>query len=111
MVSAYGGIRWDTGLSRLIQYEHTQSELGATAGISSKDILKNSPIYNIDKINTPLLIMHNDKDGHVAGIRVLSFLKFRRLSKPSWLLNCNDARHWPLKMKNERILYQNATVL
>ena len=25
MISAYGGIRWDTGLSRQFQYEHTQS--------------------------------------------------------------------------------------
>ena len=30
MISAYGGIRWDSGLSRQFQYEHTQSRIGAT---------------------------------------------------------------------------------
>ena len=27
--------------------------------------IENSPIFFVDKINTPLLIMHNDADGHV----------------------------------------------
>ena len=30
MFSAYGGIRWGSGLARSFQYEHTQSRLGAT---------------------------------------------------------------------------------
>ena len=30
MISAFGGIRWDTGLSRQFQYEHTQSRIGGT---------------------------------------------------------------------------------
>lgn len=28
MISAYGGIRWGSGMSRMFQYEHTQSRLG-----------------------------------------------------------------------------------
>ena len=30
MISAYGGIRWGSGMSRQFQYEKTQSRLGAT---------------------------------------------------------------------------------
>ena len=30
MTSAYGGIRWGTGRSRMFQYEKTQSRLGVT---------------------------------------------------------------------------------
>ena len=103
MVSAYGGIRWDTGLSRQFQYEHTQSRLGGNPWEYPQRYFENSPIYNIDKINTPLLIMHNDKDGHVPWYQGIEFfMSLRRLSKPSWLLNYNDARHWPLKMKNRK---------
>ena len=29
MISAYGGIRWGSGMSRMFQYEHTQSRLGS----------------------------------------------------------------------------------
>jgi dipeptidyl aminopeptidase/acylaminoacyl peptidase len=32
MTSAYGGIRWESGLSRAFQYEHTQAVLEALCG-------------------------------------------------------------------------------
>ena len=103
MTSAYGGIRWDTGLSRQFQYEHTQSRIGGTPWQYPQRYIENSPIYNIDKINTPLLIMHNDADGHVPWYQGIEFfVSLRRLSKPSWLLNYNGARHWPLKMQNRK---------
>jgi dipeptidyl aminopeptidase/acylaminoacyl peptidase len=103
MISAFGGIRWDTGLSRQFQYEHTQSRIGGTPWEYPQRYFENSPIYNIDKINTPLLIMHNDADGHVPWYQGIEFfVSLRRLGKPSWMLNYNGARHWPLKMKNRK---------
>ncbi|RPG04520.1 MAG: S9 family peptidase [Pelagibacteraceae bacterium TMED267] len=103
MISAFGGIRWDTGLSRQFQYEHTQSRIGGTPWEYPQRYFENSPIYNIDKINTPLLIMHNDADGHVPWYQGIEFfVSLRRLGKPSWLLNYNGARHWPLKMQNRK---------
>lgn len=101
MISAYGGIRWWTGLSRQFQYEHTQSRIGGTPWEYSQRYIENSPIFNIDKINTPLLIMHNDADGHVPWYQGIEFfVSLRRLGKPSWFLNYNDEPHWPLKMQN-----------
>ncbi len=103
MISAFGGIRWDSGLSRQFQYEHTQSRIGGTPWEYPQRYVENSPIYNIDKINTPLLIMHNDADGHVPWYQGIEFfVSLRRLGKPSWLLNYNGARHWPLKMQNRK---------
>lgn len=103
MISAFGGIRWDTGLSRQFQYEHTQSRIGGSPWEYPQRYYDNSPIYNIDKINTPLLIMHNDADGHVPWYQGIEFfVSLRRLGKPSWLLNYNGARHWPLKMQNRK---------
>lgn len=101
MISAYGGIRWWTGLSRQFQYEHTQSRIGGTPWEYPQRFIENSPIFNIDKINTPLLIMHNDADGHVPWYQGIEFfVSLRRLGKPSWFLNYNDEPHWPLKMQN-----------
>ncbi|MDT0551956.1 alpha/beta hydrolase family protein [Urechidicola vernalis] len=103
MISAYGGIRWWTGLSRQFQYEHTQSRLGATLWEKPELYIENSPIFNIDKINTPLLIMHNDADGHVPWYQGIEFfVALRRLGKPSWFLNYNEEPHWPLKMQNRK---------
>lgn len=103
MISAFGGIRWDSGLSRQFQYEHTQSRIGGTPWEYPQRYVENSPIYNMDKVNTPLLIMHNDKDGHVPWYQGIEyFTALRRLGKPSWLLNYNGARHWPLKIQNRK---------
>ncbi len=103
MISAYGGIRWWTGLSRQFQYEHTQSRIGGTPWEYPMRYIENSPIFAIDKINTPLLIMHNDEDGHVPWYQGIEFFTaLRRLGKPSWLLNYNGEPHWPLKMQNRK---------
>ncbi len=103
MISAYGGIRWWTGLSRQFQYEHTQSRIGGTPWEYPTRYIENSPIFNIDKINTPLLIMHNDADGHVPWYQGIEFFTaLRRLGKPSWFLNYNGEPHWPLKMQNRK---------
>ena len=101
MISAYGGIRWGSGMSRMFQYERTQSRLGATLWENPDRYLKNSPIFNVDKINTPVLILHNDKDGAVPWYQGIEFfVALRRLNKPTWLLNYNDEPHWPVKKAN-----------
>jgi len=103
MISAYGGIRWWTGLSRQFQYEHTQSRIGGTPWEYPARYVENSPIFNIDKINTPLLVMHNDADGHVPWYQGIEFfVSLRRLGKPSWFLNYNGEPHWPLKRQNRK---------
>jgi dipeptidyl aminopeptidase/acylaminoacyl peptidase len=102
MISAYGGIRWWTGLSRMFQYEHTQSRIGGTLWEYPIRFIENSPIFFVDKINTPLLIMHNDTDGHVPWYQGIElFVALRRLAKPSWMLNYPGEPHWPLKRQNQ----------
>ena len=103
MISAYGGIRWWTGLSRQFQYEHTQSRIGGSPWEYPSRFIENSPIFFLDKVNTPLLIMHNDADGHVPWYQGIEFfVSLRRLGKPSWFLNYNDEPHWPLKLQNRK---------
>ena len=101
MISAYGGIRWWTGLSRMFQYEHTQSRIGGTLWQYPLRYIENSPIFFVDKINTPLLLMHNDADGHVPWYQGIElFVAMRRLGKPSWMLNYQGEPHWPVKLQN-----------
>jgi dipeptidyl aminopeptidase/acylaminoacyl peptidase len=103
MTSAYGGIRRQTGLVRQFQYERTQSRLGGSLWDMPLRYLENSPLFWVDKIETPLLIMHNDADGHVPweqGIEL--FVALRRLGKPAWMINYNDEPHWPTSFANRR---------
>lgn len=99
MFSAYGGIRWGSGMNRSFQYEHTQSRIGKSIWEAPLRYLENSPLFTLDKVQTPILIMHNDDDGAVPWYQGIEFfIGLRRLGKPSWLLNYNEADHWPLKL-------------
>ena len=101
MFSAYGGIRWGSGMARSFQYEHTQSRLGATPWSSPLRYLENSPLFTMDKVQTPILIMHNDADGHVPWYQGIEyFVAMKRLGKPCWLLNYTGEPHWPTRIAN-----------
>ncbi|RMG63774.1 MAG: S9 family peptidase [Bacteroidetes bacterium] len=100
MTSAYGGIRWGSGLSRMFQYEETQSRLGTTLWEDPERYIRNSPLFRAPEVQTPLLMMHNDADGAVPWYQGIEFFAaLRRLDKPTWLLVYNDEAHnltrWP----------------
>ena len=103
MTSAYGGIRWGTGMSRMFQYERTQSRIGEDLWSAREKYIRNSPVFYADKINTPLLILHNDEDGAVPWYQGIElFVALRRLEKPAWMLNYNGNPHWVMGDKNRR---------
>src|SRR5690606_3885423 len=103
MTSAYGGIRWTTGMSRMFQYERTQSRIGATLWEAPHRYIENSPIFWADKVRTPLLMMHNDQDGAVPWYQGIEyFVALRRLGKPVWLLNYNGEDHGLRKYHNRK---------
>lgn len=101
MISAYGGIRWGSGLSRMFQYERTQSRIGGTLWEYPLRYIENSPIFFVDKVQTPVLILHNDEDGAVPWYQGIEYFgALRRLGKPAWLLNYRGEPHWPVKVQN-----------
>ena len=103
MTSAYGGIRWGTGLNRQFQYERTQSRIGANLWEKQNLYIENSPLFYLPNVETPLVIMHNDNDGAVPwyqGIELYTGL--RRLGKPVWMLNYNGEEHNLIERKNRK---------
>ncbi len=94
MISAYGGIRWESGLSRMFQYEQSQTRLGGSLWEKPMLYIENSPIFFADKVRTPLLMMHNDADGAVPWYQGIEYyMALRRLGKPVWMLNYNGQGH------------------
>ena len=94
MTSAYGGIRWESGMSRMFQYEQAQSRIGGTLWDKPLQYIENSPLFYVPKIKTPLLIMHNDNDGAVPWYQGIElFTAMRRLNKPAWMLTYNNEEH------------------
>ena len=87
----------------MFQYEKEQSRLGTTLWQDPKRYIDNSPLFEIDKINTPLLLLHNDEDAAVPFEQGIEFyLALRRLGKQAWLLNYRGEPHWPVKWQNRK---------
>jgi len=103
MTSAYGGIRWQTGMSRQFQYEHTQSRIGKTLWEAPELYIENSPLFHLDKVKTPVVIMANDNDGAVPWYQGIEmFTALRRLNKPVWMLNYNGDEHNLMLRQNRK---------
>ena len=103
MTSAYGGIRWQSGMSRQFQYEHTQSRIGKTLWEAPELYLENSPLFHMNKVNTPVVIMANDNDGAVPWYQGIEmFTALRRLNKPVWMLNYNGDEHNLIQRQNRK---------
>jgi len=105
MTSAYGGVRWGSGMSRMFQYEKTQSRIGGTLWEDTDLYIENSPLFGVPNIKTPLFIMHNDADGAVPWYQGIEFyMSLRRLQKPSWMVVYNDEDHNLTQRKNRKDL-------
>lgn len=97
MVTGYLGIRNGSGLPRYFMYEETQSRMGKTLWEAKDKYLANSALMEADKIHTPLLILHNDKDEAVPYEQGRAlYLAMRRLQRPAWLLNYKGEGHFVL---------------
>ena len=103
MTSAFGGIRWGSGDSRQAQYEVGQSRIGRNLWEAPELYIANSPVFHADRVNTPLLIMHNDDDGAVPWYQGIEmFMALRRLGKPVWMLQYNGEAHNLKERRNRK---------
>jgi dienelactone hydrolase len=103
MTSAYGGIRWGSGLARAFQYETGQSRIGESIWESPMRYIENSPLFWLDKVTTPLFIMHNDADDAVPWYQGIEmFVGMRRLGKEVYLINYNNDVHNPASRANQK---------
>jgi dipeptidyl aminopeptidase/acylaminoacyl peptidase len=94
MTSAYGGIRWGSGITRQVQYEQGQSRIGKDLWSGYDLYYENSPLFFVPNVTTPILIMHNDKDGAVPWYQGIEyFTALRRCGKVAWLLQYNNEEH------------------
>jgi dipeptidyl aminopeptidase/acylaminoacyl peptidase len=103
MTSAYSGIRWGTGLPRQFQYERSQSRIGGSLWEYPMRFLENSPVFRADRVQTPLLMIHNDEDDAVPWYQGIEYyLALRRLGKEVYMFNYNGEKHGLRKRINQK---------
>ncbi len=74
--------------------EADQMRMGASLWKNLGAYLKNSPIFQADKVTTPILIIANKKDENVSFAQGLEwFLALRRLGKKAWMLQYDEESH------------------
>lgn len=103
MTSAYSGIRWGTGLPRQFQYEHTQSRIGGTLWEYPMRFVENSALFQLDRVTTPVLTIHNDGDDAVPWYQGIEYyLGLRRLNKEVYFFSYNGEPHGLRRRANQK---------
>jgi dipeptidyl aminopeptidase/acylaminoacyl peptidase len=83
-------------------YDFDQGNMGEAPWNNPPIYIKNSPIYDVGFIETPLLILHSKDDDHVSFNQSYSmYAAMRRLKKPVWLLQYDEEWHWLHEKKNK----------
>ena len=87
MVSMYSSVYWTTGSANQPIFESSQGRFTGSYLEQPEAYVRNSPVYHGNKVETPLMILHNDRDGAVdftQGVDYFNTLK--RLQKPVMML-------------------------
>jgi dipeptidyl aminopeptidase/acylaminoacyl peptidase len=103
LISMYSSIYWNTGWATQPIFESSQGRFSSGYWDNLEAYIRNSPVYFAKKVKTPLLLLHNDKDGAVnwnQGIEYFNTL--RRLRKPVVMLQYKGENHGLAKLANRK---------
>ena len=103
MISMYDMIYWNAGVGDMAIFEASQGRLTSGPWDNWDAYRRNSPVYHVKDVKTPLLILHNDKDGAVdfeQGIEYYNAL--RRLKKPVTMITYRGENHGLARRENMR---------
>ncbi|WP_202406056.1 S9 family peptidase [Hufsiella ginkgonis] len=103
MISMYSLIYWNSGGTNQAIFEASQGRLTPGYWDNWDAFARNSPIYHIKKVNTPLLLLHNDKDGAVDFTQGVEYYNgLRRLNKPVVMITYKGENHGIVKLPNRK---------
>ncbi|WP_256003474.1 alpha/beta hydrolase family protein [Pedobacter deserti] len=101
IISEYGSIR-PSGFSNQSSSDRGQRNLGVFPWEQPEVFIENSPVFHIDKSNTPLLLVHNKRDGAILFSQAMElFLGLRRINKKIWMLEYDGEGHTIEKDENK----------
>ena len=103
MISMYSSIYFNSGSANQPIFESSQGRFKGGYWDNLEAYQRNSPVYYASQVKTPLIILHNDKDGAVdwnQGIEYYNTL--RRLKKPVIMLQYVGENHGLQKPANQK---------
>ncbi len=103
MVSMYSSIYWNTGGTNQAIFEASQGRFKGNFLDNYDAYIRNSPAFHADKVTTPLIILHNDKDGAVDFNQGITYFNtLRQLGKDVILLEYVGENHGLARPVNQK---------
>jgi dipeptidyl aminopeptidase/acylaminoacyl peptidase len=103
MVSMYSSIYWNTGGTNQGIFESSQGRFKGNFIQNYDAYIRNSPAFHADKVTTPLIILHNDKDGAVDFNQGITYFNtLRQLGKDVILLEYIGENHGLQRPVNQK---------
>lgn len=103
MISMYDLIYWNTGSGNMSIFEASQGRFRGAPWENWESYERNSPIYHVKQVETPLLMLHNDKDGAVDFTQGIEYYNaLRRLQKPVIMVQYKGENHGLGKLENRK---------
>ncbi len=104
MISMYNLIYWNSGGGNMSIFESSQGRFTTSPVDNAEAYIRNSPVFHAKNVKTPLIILHNDKDGAVDFTQGIEYFnQLRRLQKPVVMLQYKGENHGlrvPANMKD-----------
>jgi dipeptidyl aminopeptidase/acylaminoacyl peptidase len=103
LVSMYSSVYWNTGVTNQRIFESSQGRFKGNFIENYDAYIRNSPAFHADKVKTPLIILHNDKDGAVDFNQGITYFNtLRQLGKEVILLEYVGENHGLARPANQR---------
>jgi dienelactone hydrolase len=94
MVSMYSSVYWNTGGTNQAIFEASQGRFAGNFIDNYDAYIRNSPAFHANKVTTPLMLLHNDKDGAVDFNQGITYFNtLRQLGKQVVLLEYVGENH------------------
>ncbi|HVL68311.1 MAG TPA: prolyl oligopeptidase family serine peptidase [Vicinamibacterales bacterium] len=103
MVSMYSLIYKNTGGGNMAIFESSQGRFKGGYWDNWDAYYRNSPVFFAKNVKTPLMILHNDKDGAVDFTQGVEYFNtLRRMGKPVIMLEYTGENHGLARRPNQR---------
>lgn len=103
LVSMYSSVYWNVGMANQPIFESSQGRFTGGYWDLQDAYIRNSPVYHAKNVKTPLLLLHNDKDGAVDFTQGVEYYNtLRRLQKPVVMLQYKGENHGLAKPENRK---------
>jgi dipeptidyl aminopeptidase/acylaminoacyl peptidase len=103
MVSMYSSVYWNTGGTNQAIFESSQGRFKGNFIDNYDAYIRNSPVFHAKNVKTPLVLLHNDKDGAVDFNQGITYFNtLRQLDKNVILLEYVGENHGLARPVNQK---------